>query len=462
MQPPVTDLDQTQLAPLFIAHLASIAPLYRAAAARAGATSLLIDAGANGSYFRDDQGPNFRANPYFSHWLPIAHAEHCALVLRDGRKPLLLYHQPRDYWHMPPADPQGFWVNEFEIRIVANDEALARELADATTPDTLYLGPSATVPGNLGICRVNSQPALDYLDFHRAEKSGYELASMRAATRTAVCGHRAAADAFAAGQSEYGIHMAYLTTSEQTERDVPYGNIVALNSHGSVLHYQHQERAAPEVHRSLLIDAGARCRGYAADITRTYAAHPGRFADLIAALDQRQQRIIAAIRPGMSYLALHELAHQWVAEVLVEIGVLRCSAAQAFAQGITRTFLPHGLGHLLGLMTHDAGGHLADASGTRTPPPPEYPTLRNTRTIAIEQVFTIEPGVYFTPMLLDELRATANTRAVDWAVVAELAPYGGVRIEDNVRVLANGVENFTRDAFATSATNAADRQRERA
>ena len=432
---------------LFSAHLTTIAPIYAAAAARAGAGSLLIDAGHNQNYFRDDQGPNFRANPYFTHWLPIGDAEHCALLLRDGKKPLLLFHQPRDFWHMPPADPTGFWLDQFDIRIVADEEALARELAAATSPDTLYLGPSSALPQNLGITRSNVPAALDYLDFHRAKKTSYEIETMRSATRSAVKGHRAAAAAFAAGQSEYQIHMAYLAASTQTERDVPYGNIVALNAHASVLHYQHQERTLPEVHRSLLIDAGARCRGYAADITRTYAATLGRFADLVQALDLRQQQICAAIQPGMPYHELHVLAHQLVAAVLQEIGVLRCSAEHAFAQGLTRAFLPHGLGHLLGILTHDAGGHLADAAGKRAPPSPEYPMLRNTRTIAVDQVFTIEPGIYFIPMLLDEVRSSAAAANINWQVVDELLPYGGVRIEDNVRVLEHGVENFTRDAF---------------
>ena len=446
-----SDTSSAALAQQFARHLAALAPVYAAAAARVGATTTLIDAGVGNFYFRDDQGPTFRANPYFAHWLPLADLERCALVLRAGRKPELLFYQPHDYWHMPPADPQGFWVDAFDIRIVANEEALAQELATLTTPETLYLGPSAAVPQNLGITRINPQAALDHLDYHRAVKSDYELACMRTATGTAVLGHRAAAAAFAEGRSEYDIHLAYLTASRQTERDLPYGNIVALNTHGSVLHYQHQDRTTDTEHHSLLIDAGARCRGYAADITRTYAARPGRFADLIAALDVRQQAIIAAIRPGLSYVSLHELSHRLVADVLAETGVLRCSAEQAFARGITRTFLPHGLGHLLGLMTHDAGGHLADERGTPAPPPAEYPALRNTRTIAVNQVFTIEPGIYFTTMLLDELRASPAAREIDWQVVAELVPCGGVRIEDNVRVLANGVENLTRDAFAAAA-----------
>ena len=430
-------------------HLARVMAAHAEALRRAEADVVVIDAGAARNHFRDDHAPTFRSNPLFDHWLPVNDQEQHMLVWRPGSTPVLLYLQPADYWHLPPAAPAGAWTQHFDIRILATPEALVDELATLVQGRSLYLGDRGGQFGNL-VGAINAAAALDYLEFQRAEKSAWELSNMRAATARAVAGHQAAAAAFGAGGSEYDIHLAYLQASRQTERDLPYGNIVALNAHAGVLHYQHQERTPPAQRHSFLIDAGARCNGYAADITRTYAAAPGLFADLVLALDAAQRRMIDAIRVGMPYLELHEGAHQEVAGVLCASGVLTCDPATAFERGLTRTFLPHGLGHLLGLQTHDAGGQLADDRGTRRPPPAIYPALRNTRTIAPGQVFTIEPGIYFIPMLLDELRAQPDA-TVNWPAIDALLPCGGIRIEDNVHVRADGVDNLTREAFAAAA-----------
>ncbi len=433
----------------YASHLERVMAAHAEALQRTDADGVVIDAGAPRNHFRDDHAPPFRSNPLFEHWLPVNDQAEHMLVWRPGVRPVLLYLQPADYWHLPPAAPEGHWVQHIDVRILRTPEALVDELATLVQGRSLYLGSRGEQFGNL-VGAINAAAAIDYLEFQRAVKTPWELDCMRAATARAVPGHQAAAAAFAAGGSEYEIHLAYLRASQQTERDLPYGNIVALNEHCGVLHYQHQELLAPPQRHAFLIDAGARANGYAADITRTYAAAPGLFLDVLLALDAAQRRMVDDIRVGMPYLALHERAHQLIAQVLCDAGVLTCDAAAAFDRGLTRTFLPHGLGHLLGLQTHDAGGQLADDRGTRRPPPAIYPALRNTRTIETGQVFTIEPGIYFIPMLLDELRAQPDA-AVNWQAIDALLPCGGIRIEDNVHVLSDGVENLTREAFAAAA-----------
>jgi len=91
---------------------------------------------------------------------------------------------------------------------------------------------------------------------------------------------------------------------------MPYNNIVAYNENAAVLHYQHLERRPPERLRSFLIDAGAQYRGYASDITRTYAADAGLFSELIAALNAAQLRLCAEIVPGKDYREVHLSAHR--------------------------------------------------------------------------------------------------------------------------------------------------------
>ena len=209
-----------------------------------------------------------------------------------------------------------------------------------------------------------------------------------------------------------------------------------------MLHYIAYETRKVIGDTSLLVDAGARYLGYGSDITRTYARGTSpaarRFAELVAALDRVQQQICAAVRPGRAYEDLHDEAHRLVAAMLVDVGLATGSADALVADGVTRALFPHGLGHSLGVVTHDVGMKLV-------PPRADNKYLRNTSTIEIGQVFTIEPGLYFIDALVEPLRGKAP---LDWKLVDELRPFGGIRIEDNVVVQERGIRNLTREAYA--------------
>ncbi len=103
---------------------------------------------------------------------------------------------------------------------------------------------------------------------------------------------------------------------------------------------------------------------------------------------------------------------------------------------------------MLGIQVHDVGGHSGDDSGTLVEPPDGHPFLRLTRLLEADQVITIEPGLYVIDMLLDELNGTPAEKMLNQTRIDWLRPYGGIRIEDNVRVLADSCENFTRNAFS--------------
>jgi Xaa-Pro dipeptidase len=134
--------------------------------------------------------------------------------------------------------------------------------------------------------------------------------------------------------------------------------------------------------------------------------------------------------------------------VLREHGVIRMSAESAVRSGVTSTFFPHGLGHPIGLQVHDVAGFQASESGGNIPRPEGHPYLRMTRVLEPGMVVTIEPGLYFIDMLLDELRSKPEAKDVDWAKVDTFRPYGGIRIEDDVACTHGEPENLTRDAFA--------------
>jgi len=127
---------------------------------------------------------------------------------------------------------------------------------------------------------------------------------------------------------------------------------------------------------------------------------------------------------------------------------VKVGADEAFEKGLTHPFFPHGIGHHLGIQVHDVAGQQSDPAGTPAPPPKEYPYLRNTRTIEPGHVFTIEPGLYFIPMLLRPFRTGPDSSAFDWETIDALTPLGGVRVEDNVVVTESGPRNLTREHLA--------------
>jgi len=217
------------------------------------------------------------------------------------------------------------------------------------------------------------------------------------------------------------------------------------------LHYTDLDRDPPAQTRSFLIDAGAQVNGYASDITRTYANGDSRFAELIARMDQLQLDIVRQVRAGINYAELHIETHRLLGQVLVDSGLAKGSPETLVETGVTAAFLPHGLGHLLGVQVHDVGGHMQDESGATIDAPSGHPYLRLTRVLEANMTLTIEPGLYAIDMLLANLRGSPAEHHVLWDGVDWLRPFGGIRIEDNVRVLEDGTENMTRDAFSAAA-----------
>jgi Xaa-Pro dipeptidase len=428
-------------------HLATLATRAAEALGASNFDRLVIHSGLERHAFLDDQTYPFRANPHFLWWVPLNQAPRCLLQIEPGLKPLLLFHAPRDYWHKPPSMPVEPWTRQFDIRPV-RDWAETCSALPQPHARTAFIGEPFAGLEDLGFESINPPALLRRLHEHRVRKTPYELECLRAASRLGARGHRAAYEAFRAGASEYAIHQAFVTASGLREQELPYAAIVARGANGATLHYQQLERTAPASPTSLLIDAGVSSRGYASDITRTYAAQDGEFAALVARMEELQQSLCAAVRPGIDWRDLHLTAHRLLAELLRDAGILRIDADAALDTGLTGVFLPHGLGHLLGLQVHDVAGFHPSPDAPAVPPPPGHDALRLTRVLEAGFVVTMEPGLYFIDSLLERARSGPQAPAVDWAAVDRLRQHGGIRIEDDLVVTGNGHENLTRDGFA--------------
>ena len=434
---------------LYAAHLDTVLrsherALERSAAAGRAYESVIVHAGSELYVHRDDQPYPFRPHFHFTRLLPLPGPDHL-VEIRPGCRPRVLRVVPRDYWYEAPAPspvPLQRLVDLEEVESL--DDALD---ALGVRAGRAFVGDDIDLAAELGVDEDDVEPEalMASLDYDRATKTAFEIECIRDAARRAAVAHAAVREGVDARTSERALHFDYLAAAGLVEDEVPYPNIIGWDAHAAVLHYTSRTVTAPDPGGLLLIDAGASSLGYACDITRTYLtdAAPDELRALLQGMDRLQRTLVEAVAPGVDYVELHAHAHRLIAELLVEQRLLRVGVEEALEAGLTWPFFPHGLGHHLGLQVHDVGGRQIDPSGTLREPPEAYPHLRTTRPLDVGHVVTIEPGLYFIPMLLDPVRQGPRAGAIDWDLVDRLVPYGGIRIEDDVWVRESGAEDLT-------------------
>ncbi len=436
------------LSELYREHIKTLQQRAQQVLARHNLDAMLIHSGELLTVFLDDHNYPFKVNPQFKAWAPVTQVPNCWLWIDGVSKPKMWFWSPVDYWHKVEPLPHAFWTKEIEVTALTDADNIG-QLLPASRQNVAYIGPVQARATQLGFSTDNINPkgVLDFLHFYRAVKTPYELYCMRQAQKIAVSGHRAAKEAFRSGMSEFDINIAYLSATGHRDTDVPYGNIIALNQHAAVLHYTHLDHQPPEKRRSFLIDAGAEYLGYAADLTRSYAASENSdFAQLIKDMNTEELALIATLKAGVNYSEYHQQMHYRLASLLIKHQLINNISAEAMVkEDLTGPFMPHGIGHQLGLQVHDVGGFMQDDKGTHLAAPAQYPYLRCTRVLAPGMVVTIEPGIYFIDSLLTPLRGGKFSHHFDWAKIDALKPYGGIRIEDNIVIHANSTENMTRD-----------------
>ncbi len=404
----------------------------------------------------DDQYYNFIPTPSFTHIAPIT-TPHSAIELRVGGDFKLYRPSIESFWETPAPPPAGFILEHLyqttspknkrsgRVAFIGNDESAATEWGIETNA-------------------INPPPLVAALDAIRTVKSAYEVDNLARANKIAAHGHAAIGDAFAnggeldaKGHSEFELHLLYLRTTGQDDTETPYKNIVALNQNAAILHHINYQRKTADATQpaSLLIDAGAMVNGYAADVTRTYIrgirgtdksqdnGGAELFSTLLTEIETMQQTICAQLKPGASFEALHDQTHERLAQILCDLEIAQASPDELISSGATRAFLPHGLGHSLGIQVHDVGCKIR-------PPATRNPFLRNTATVTVGQVFTIEPGCYFIDSLLEPLRQTDVGKRLNWQLIGDLAHFGGIRIEDNIYMADGETRNLTRDNWPSS------------
>ena len=231
-------------------------------------------------------------------------------------------------------------------------------------------------------------------------------------------------------------------------RHMAYTCICGSGANGSILHYGHAGRPNDRVLRdgdAVVLDMGGEYIGYTTDITRSYPVNGKFTADQAAihtAVYEAQTAVLRAMKPGVSWPDMHRLAERVIVTHLLRIGILHGgSVDDCMAAHLGAVFMPHGLGHLLGMNVHDVGGYHPGSSRSKEP---GLCWLRCGRKLEAGMVVTVEPGVYFNePTLQAALQDSGRSRYINAEVLARFRGTGGCRLEDDVLVTKDGAENLT-------------------
>ncbi|MDA0190120.1 MAG: aminopeptidase P N-terminal domain-containing protein [Proteobacteria bacterium] len=383
---------------------------------------------------RDSHHP-YRFDSYFWYLTGFPEPEAVAVLVGGSTPRSILFcrekNEEREIWdgfrHGPEAAREAFgfdeaWpIGELAQRLpelIANRQTLWHSLGHDADWD-------ARIAAALNAVRAQSRAGKrapgelrdlrGLLDAMRLVKDAHELDTMRRAADIASAGHARAMRACRPGMAEYELEAELSHEFRRRGADGhAYTPIVAGGANACILHYVENRRLLAE-HSLVLIDAGCELDGYAADITRTFPVG-GRFSgaqrEVYEIVLAAQAAAIAAIRPGVSFMAYHDAALRVLTQGLIDLGLLTGSLDDALAQEAYKPWYMHRTGHWLGLDVHDAG---------------DYKTGDEWTTLLPGMALTVEPGLYIRPAE---------------GVPAHLHGIG-VRIEDDVFVTPDGCEVYT-------------------
>lgn len=292
----------------------------------------------------------------------------------------------------------------------------------------------------------------DELRYHihecRTIKTPAELAILREASRISSESVVEVMRRIRPGMKEYEVEALWL--HECYKRGGPsaklqaYNPICAAGPSAATLHYVDNDKTL-QPGDLFLLDSGAEYRLYASDITRTFPV-TGRFTAeqrvIYEIVLNAHKACIEAIRPGVEWADIHRLSMRIVCEGLLKAGFLRGATVEELLQKhVVPLFYPHGVGHFLGIDVHDKGGY---PRGVMKVNEPGLEKLRTNRKLQPGMVVTVEPGIYFKDALLEPaLTDPKFAPYLNAPLIKKYMSFGGIRIEDDIVVTANGHEDIT-------------------
>jgi len=275
-------------------------------------------------------------------------------------------------------------------------------------------------------------------------KDEYEIAEIEKAVETAYEMHTTSMKMAMPGTVEQEI--AGTIEGISLAKGGPVSFPIILSQDGQTLH-NHNHDNVLELGKMMVTDGGAETHEcYASDITRTVPVG-GKFNERQAEIYQivldANMAAIEAIKPGVKYRDIHFLAAKVIIEGLKKAGIMKGNVDEALKAEAHTLFMPHGLGHQMGMDVHDMEGLGEDYVGydENTKRATTFGTayLRLGKELKTGMVLTVEPGIYFIPDLIDQFKAEGKfTDFVNYDKVETYKDFGGIRIEDDVLVTETG------------------------
>ena len=289
-----------------------------------------------------------------------------------------------------------------------------------------------------------SVPLIKAVVSQRSHKGPEEIAEMEAALAITAEMHLAVMRGAKPGVKEETLAGIAEGIAASHGGYLAYPIILSVNGH--ILHNHHHGNVLKDGDL-LLGDFGAETRNcYAGDITRTIpvgGAFSSRQREIYEIVLHAEMSAIESCRPGIPYRDIHLQAARNMAEGLKQLGLMKGDLDEAVAQGAHALFFPHGLGHMIGLDVHDMedlGEQYVGYSDT-IQRSKQFGTayLRLARELEPGFVFTVEPGLYFIPELIDQWRTEQKFASfINYEAVEAYRNFGGIRIEDNVLITDTG------------------------
>lgn len=425
---------------------------------------ILLQGGEELSVYDTDTNWDFKQESNFQYLFGVKEPGcFAALRVRDAHALLFIPRMEKVYeaW-CGPVKPPAWFQRAYEVEAAHVDEMSVvlekmgvKELlvlrGETNRDSGLQLSePSFEGKEKFSINKEGSQILWDQLNECRVVKDEEELKLMQWVNDVSSKAHIETMRQMRAMQRE---HLAEASFKYQAALRgcfrVGYSCICGSGRRNAILHYGHPAEPNGEqvAHDSLrLLDMGAEYHGYTSDVTCTFPVS-GHFTAAQRTVYEAVWEAVLAVerrlRPGVSYKEMHRLSQRVLLERMTAASLFVGSVDDMMAAGLMFHFMPHGLGHQLGLDAHDVGGY---GPGERRQDDPSIKeNLRCGRVLKENMVITVEPGFYFIDYLIEEALADANKakfinqdRLHDfWSSV------GGVRIEDDVVITKDGCRVLT-------------------
>lgn len=407
----------------------------------------------------------FRQESYFAYLFGVIEPGfYGAIDIASGKSTLFAPRLPADYavW-MGEIKPLSYFQEKYNVTQVFYTDEIKEVLLDqyqATGTPLLFLLHGLNTDSNKYTKPAEFQGIekfqADLNTLHpiltecRVVKSDLELALIQFANDISSEAHVEVMRKTKVGMKEYQLESMFLhhTYMYGSCRHCSYTCICATGDNSAVLHYGHA--AAPndktlQEGDMALLDMGAEYHFYGSDITCSFPVN-GKFTCdqslVYSAVLDAHDAVISSMRPGVSWVDMHRLAERVILESLKKGHLLVGDVDKMMAERLGAVFLPHGLGHLLGIDTHDPGGYLKGAERLKEP---GLSALRTSRKLLEGMVITVEPGCYFIDaLLLPALENPALSEFFNRVEVNRFRNFGGVRIESDVFVTSSGCINMTK------------------